>query len=166
MKKLSFLFLVALTVMLSSCSGEFWQGVAMGGASFLSGMSSGYLAPVPTVPVSPAPVNDWSSFSVIGTASSYDSWSGGTAYAGTSSYGYSSTTPSSSSTTPSSTSSASSSSHTCPLCHGKGTIVRESYTSTFGNDQKKYCSTCGQSFWQSSGHSHITCTQCHGKGSF
>lgn len=58
----------------------------------------------------------------------------------------------------------SSSRHTCSLCHGSGTIVRESSVATYGNDSRVKCGTCGKYYWRSSGHSHITCTQCHGKG--
>ncbi len=64
----------------------------------------------------------------------------------------------------SSGSSSSSSRHTCPRCHGSGTIVRESSVATYGNDRRIKCGTCGKYYWASSGHSHITCTQCHGKG--
>lgn len=64
----------------------------------------------------------------------------------------------------SSGSSSSSSRHTCPRCHGSGTIVRESSVATYGNDSRVKCGTCGKYYWRSSGHSHITCTQCHGKG--
>ena len=56
--------------------------------------------------------------------------------------------------------------HTCPLCHGSGTIVRESTIATYGKDTQRYCSICGRSYWASSGHSHVTCSQCHGKGYF
>lgn len=55
---------------------------------------------------------------------------------------------------------------TCPLCHGKKRIVRESGVATYGNNSKVRCSECGGYFWRSTGHSHITCTQCHGKGYF
>jgi len=52
----------------------------------------------------------------------------------------------------------------CPLCHGTGRIVHDSYQSTLGtSDYKVYCSECGQSFLKSTGHSHINCTQCHGR---
>lgn len=56
--------------------------------------------------------------------------------------------------------------HDCPLCHGRGTIVRTSTIATYGKDTQRYCSTCGRSYWASSGHSHVTCSQCHGKGYF
>ena len=56
--------------------------------------------------------------------------------------------------------------HTCPLCHGNKTIVRESGVPTYGMGDRRYCSTCGKTYWASSGHSHIPCTQCHGKGYF
>ena len=56
--------------------------------------------------------------------------------------------------------------HTCPLCHGRGTIVRTSTIATYGKDTQRYCSTCGRNYWTSSGHSHVTCSQCHGKGYF
>lgn len=57
--------------------------------------------------------------------------------------------------------------HECPLCHGRKTIVHESYVPLYGmKDYLKYCNICNQSFMASSGHGHITCTQCHGKGYF
>jgi len=147
MKKISYIFLVVLSMTLTSCSGEFWQGVALGGASFLSGMSSGYN--VPTV------------------ANSFSGWGTGATYTGVSSYSGSTTSSvSSSSKSSSSSSSSSTSRHTCPLCHGSGTIIRDFNVATYGLDSKKYCSTCGKSYMASTGHSHITCTQCHGKGYF
>lgn len=149
MKKLSYIFLVAVSMMLSSCSEEFWQGMAMGGASFLGGMANSYMA---------TPSSGWDYNNVPNVANYVGGWSQSAVYTN------SATTSSSSSTT--STGSGSSSNHQCPLCHGKGTIVHDSYTATYGSDYKKYCSTCGQSFMASTGHSHITCTQCHGKGYF
>ena len=56
--------------------------------------------------------------------------------------------------------------HECSLCRGKRTIVRESYVATNGKDTQWYCSQCGRSVWQSSGHSHVTCTQCRGQGGY
>ena len=50
----------------------------------------------------------------------------------------------------------------CSHCHGKGTVVRDSYVATFGNDSKMYCAQCGQSYWSSTGHSHVTCPICRG----
>lgn len=50
----------------------------------------------------------------------------------------------------------------CSHCHGKGTVVHDSYIATFGNDSKAYCAQCGQSYWRSTGHSHVTCPICHG----
>lgn len=155
---MSYLVLVVLSMVLTSCSGEFWQGMAMGGAMFLDGMASSYAAA--SAPASSS--YGYGTYNVPNVANSFNGWSGGAAYSGVSSVGSSS----SSTSTNSSSSTASVSRHTCPLCNGKGTIIRESYTATYGCDQKTYCSVCGQSFWQSSGHRHITCTQCHGKGSF
>lgn len=54
----------------------------------------------------------------------------------------------------------------CSLCHGKGTIIRDSSVPTYGNDSKVYCSQCGCYYWASSGHTHITCPTCHGKRGF
>lgn len=56
--------------------------------------------------------------------------------------------------------------HECGLCHGKGTIVRESNVPTYGTDSQWYCSQCGRNVWKSSGHSHVTCQQCYGKGGY
>ena len=53
--------------------------------------------------------------------------------------------------------------HDCSLCHGKGTIVRDSYVSTYGQeDPMVYCAECGRSWLQSTGHHHVTCPTCHG----
>ncbi|MBR1594683.1 MAG: hypothetical protein IJ692_06460 [Alloprevotella sp.] len=54
--------------------------------------------------------------------------------------------------------------HTCTLCHGSGTIIRETPTATYGKDTQRYCNNCGRSYWASSGHSHVTCSNCYGKG--
>ena len=55
----------------------------------------------------------------------------------------------------------------CSLCHGKGTIIRDSNISTYGmNDTQVYCSECGRSYHRSTGHNHITCPICHGKRGF
>lgn len=54
----------------------------------------------------------------------------------------------------------------CSHCHGKGTVVRDSYTATYGNDHQVYCSECGRSYYASSGHSHVTCPICHGDKGF
>lgn len=52
----------------------------------------------------------------------------------------------------------------CPLCHGSGRIVHNTYTATFGTtDYEVYCAECGRNWMKSTGHSHITCTQCHGR---
>lgn len=56
--------------------------------------------------------------------------------------------------------------HECSLCHGKRTIVHESFVSTYGHDTQWYCSQCGSNVWRSSGHSHVTCTQCGGQGGY
>lgn len=54
----------------------------------------------------------------------------------------------------------------CSLCNGKGTIIRDSSTPTYGEDRQVYCSECGRSYWASTGHSHITCPTCHGRKGF
>lgn len=55
----------------------------------------------------------------------------------------------------------------CSLCHGKGTIVRDSYVSTYGlQDRQVYCSQCGRSYYSTTGHSHVTCPTCHGNRGF
>lgn len=55
----------------------------------------------------------------------------------------------------------------CSLCHGKGTIVRDSHVSTYGmTDRQVYCSQCGRSYYSSTGHSHVTCPTCHGNKGF
>lgn len=56
--------------------------------------------------------------------------------------------------------------HECPLCNGKGTIIKHISVPTYGNDYQKYCNICGRSWFASSGHTHTTCTQCGGKGYF
>lgn len=56
--------------------------------------------------------------------------------------------------------------HECSLCHGKRTIVHESFVPTYGHDTQWYCSQCGSNVWRSSGHSHVTCTQCRGQGGY
>lgn len=53
--------------------------------------------------------------------------------------------------------------HDCSLCHGKGTIVRDSYASTYGmEDPMVYCAECGRSWHKSTGHHHVTCPTCRG----
>ena len=84
------------------------------------------------------------------------------AYAEAQKSGSSVTSSSSSSLNKSKT--TSSTNHTCSLCHGTGTIVRESGVPTFGLNSKEKCKTCGEVYWSSTGHSHVTCTQCRGKG--
>jgi hypothetical protein len=54
--------------------------------------------------------------------------------------------------------------HKCTLCHGNGTIVRETNIATYGRDEQLYCSQCGRNYYRSSGHSHVRCSQCNGKG--
>ena len=56
----------------------------------------------------------------------------------------------------------------CSHCHGKGTVVHDSYVGTFGMDDPMiYCAECGRSWHQSTGHSHVTCPICRGnKGSW
>ena len=55
----------------------------------------------------------------------------------------------------------------CSLCHGKGTIVRDSHVSTYGmTDRQVYCSQCGRSYYSSTGHRHVTCPTCHGNRGF
>ena len=138
MKKLSYIILAMASMILTSCSGEFWLGMAMGGAMFLDGMVNGQ--------------NSSATAYVPYYSSSYV---GGSTYSS-----------STSSSTSSSSSSSSSSRHECSLCNGSGMIIRESHVATFGLDSKKYCSTCGESYMASTGHSHVTCSQCHGKGYF
>ncbi len=47
MKKLSYIFLVAVSMMLTSCSGEFWQGFAEGGLALLS--TAAYMPSAPSM---------------------------------------------------------------------------------------------------------------------
>lgn len=54
--------------------------------------------------------------------------------------------------------------HECPLCHGKGRIVRDNPVATYGNDTQVWCGECGRYYMRSTGHAHVTCTQCHGRG--
>ena len=55
----------------------------------------------------------------------------------------------------------------CSLCHGTGTIVRDSHVGTYGTyDPMVYCSECGRSWLQSTGHHHITCPTCRGQKGF
>ena len=77
---------------------------------------------------------------------------------------FSSTPNSNSHSTSSTSSSHSSTKHTCSHCKGTGKTIRESGVATYGNDSKVYCSTCGRSYYRSTGHSHVTCPICHGKG--
>lgn len=68
------------------------------------------------------------------------------------------------STSSSTSSSSSYSSSSCSLCHGKGTIIRDSSVPLYGAENTKvYCNTCDKYFWRSTGHSHVTCPQCHGR---
>ena len=53
-------------MMLSSCSEEFWQGMAMGGASFLGGMASSYMA---------TPSSGWDYNNVPNVANYVGGWS-------------------------------------------------------------------------------------------
>lgn len=57
--------------------------------------------------------------------------------------------------------------HDCSLCRGKGKIVKNYNTPTYGmEDSRVYCDECGRSYYQSTGHRHITCPTCHGNGGF
>lgn len=74
---------------------------------------------------------------------------------------------SSSSSSRTSTTSQQSKWRDCSLCHGKGTIVRDSYSSTYGqSDPMVYCAECGRSWHQSTGHRHVPCPTCHGNRGF
>ncbi len=57
--------------------------------------------------------------------------------------------------------------HTCNLCKGQRRIVKDTYTSLYGqSDYQVKCNECGGYFMRSTGHTHITCPQCHGRGYF
>lgn len=150
MKKISYIILAMASMILSSCSGEFWEGVAMGSASLLGGMASGYSASCPS-----SSAFGWNVYNVPSPSSTVNRNSG-TVYAGSVSTGSTSSSSKSSSST--------TTRHQCSLCHGSGSYIRESYVATYGLDSKKYCDICKSSYMASSGHSHVTCPQCHGKG--
>lgn len=95
-----------------------------------------------------------------GTTMTYDEWC--TAKANAWAEVQKESRSSTSSSTSSSSSSSYSSSSSCSLCHGKGTIIRESTVPLYGTENtKKYCNICDKSFWASTGHNHVTCPQCH-----
>ena len=182
MKKISYLFLAMASMMLSSCSGEFWQGMAEGGLALLSAaaympssssMGSGsmdYLLD-PSYAIAQTKQNmhnEWYQATGGGKTMSYDQYWATKAQIEMSAN--TSQTKSSSSTSNSSSrksSSSSSSRHTCPLCKGSGRISHDSYPATYGTqDYKVYCNECKRNYMKSTGHSHVTCSQCHGKGYF
>ena len=182
MKKISYIFLVMLSMTLTSCSGEFWQGFAEGGLALLgsaaympstSSMGSGnmnYLLD-PNYAIAQTKQNmhnEWYQATGGGKTMSYDQyWAAKAQYessANTSQTKSSSSTSSSYSSSKSS--SASSSRHTCSLCNGTGRIVRDFHSATYGYDSKVYCNECKSYYMKSTGHRHISCTQCHGKGYF
>ncbi len=160
MKKISYIFLIAVSMMMTSCCEEFWQGMAMGGATFLGGMASSYNASS-----SMSSAFGWNAFDMPSYTPSVD-WNSGAAYAGTTSYDSSASTSTSTTSSSSQKGTTTSTRHTCPLCNGTGSIIRDYHVATYGLDSKKYCDICKTSYMASTGHSHITCTQCHGKGYF
>lgn len=181
MKKLSYIFLVAVSMMLTSCSGEFWHGFAEGGLALLS--TAAYMPSAPSMGSGSMDYlldpnyaiaqtkqnmhNEWYQATGGGQTMSYDQYLTARAQAASqASSGSTSSTSSSSSSSSRKKASASSSLHECSLCNGSGMIIHESHVATFGLDSKKYCSTCDQTFLASTGHMHVTCSQCHGKGYF
>lgn len=183
MKKISYLFLAMASMMLSSCSGEFWQGMAEGGLALLSAaaympssssMGSGsmdYLLD-PNYAIAQTKQNmhnEWYQATGGGQTMSYDEYWAAKAQMEMNAKASQSTSSSSTYTSSSSSrnSSSGSSRHTCPLCNGSGRISHDCYPATFGTqDYQVYCKECKRNYLKSTGHSHITCTQCHGKGYF
>jgi len=158
MKKISYIILAVVSMILSSCSGEFWEGVAMGSASLLGGMASSYNTS--------SSAFGWNAFNMPSPSSTVN-WNSGAVYAGAVSTGSTSYASSSSNTSSSSKSSSSTTTrHQCSLCHGSGSYIRDYHVATYGLDSKKYCDICKTSYMASTGHSHVTCPQCHGKGYF
>ena len=183
MKKLSYIFLVAVSMMLTSCSGEFWQGFAEGGLALLS--TAAYMPSAPSMGSGSMDYlldpnyaiaqtkqnmhNEWYQATGGGQTMSYDEYwatkaqiemNAKAAQTGSNSSTYTSSSSSSST-------SASSSQHSCSLCNGTGKIVRDFYPATYGTqDYKVYCNECKRSYMKSTGHSHISCSQCYGKGYF
>ena len=179
MKKLSYIILAMASMILTSCSGEFWQGFAEGGLALLT--SAAYMPSTPSAgsgsldylldpnyaiaQAKQEMYNEWYQATGGGKTMSYDQYLTARAQAASqASSGSTSSTSSSSSSRKKA--SASSSLHECSLCNGSGMIIRESHVATFGLDSKKYCSTCDQTFMASTGHMHVSCSQCHGKGYF
>ena len=182
MKKISYLFLAMASMMLSSCSGEFWQGFAEGGLALLS--STAYMPSTPSMGTGNMNYlldpnyaiaqtkqnmhNEWYQATGGGKTMSYDQYWAAKAQVEMSANASQTKNSSSSSSSSSSSrsSSVSSSRHTCPLCKGTGKIIRDFHSATYGLDSKVYCNECKSYYMKSTGHRHITCTQCHGKGYF
>lgn len=84
-------------------------------------------------------------------------------YSTPSSYTYSSGSSYSSSSSSTNTSTTSTRTpKTCGLCDGKGWTPTTKGVSTFGSNEKKWCSGCGKNV--PINHYHETCPSCKGKG--
>ena len=181
MKKLSYLFLAIVSMMMSSCSGEFWQGFAEGGLALLS--SAAYMPSTPSMGSGNMDYlldpnyaiaqtkqnmhNEWYQATGGGKTMSYDQYWATKAQIEMNAKTASSSSSSSTSSSSSKKTSVSSSRHECSLCHGSGRISHDCYPATFGTqDYEVYCKECKRNYLKSTGHGHITCTQCHGKGYF
>lgn len=59
----------------------------------------------------------------------------------------------------------SSSNNSCLMCHGTGTISKETWPPSFGisDNTKERCNECGKYFLKRAGHVHVPCTACHGR---
>lgn len=56
--------------------------------------------------------------------------------------------------------------HTCPLCNGNKSIVRNDGSLSLygGKDYLVRCNDCGYEHYRSTNHRHVTCPQCYGRG--
>lgn len=185
MKRYSFIAsLFTIMLILTSCSSNFWEGMAAGmggfgggmygGGMYGGGMYGGGASMYSGVPygLQPNVAADAAASSVMNNVTSNvwnnanegqkiidnmakDVWKNGVPATPVQTGGGSSTSSSSSSR-----STSSSSGHRCNLCKGTGRKVRESWSGD--KTSTKWCNECNKSVGM--GHSHTNCDLCGGDG--